>query len=288
MKFAKKLKIKNFIILFFAGIINAVGVTVFLQPVRLYDSGISGTSMFLSQITPHWLSLSVFLIVLNIPIFIFGAIEFTIYSVFVVAVYSLSAWLITDVLPIDVASFSPLAKDDLFLCAIFGGLISGIGSGLAIRFGGAMDGIEVLAVVFAKKLSLTVGTFVMIYNVILYIICGIVFQSWILPLYSIVAYIVALKTVDYIIEGFDRSKSALIITTKQKEICKSLSEKFENGITFYDAKGYYSNEDKTVIYFVLNRFQIGKMREIVHSIDPKAYISITEVADIFGANNNKE
>ena len=96
MKFAKKLKIKNFIILFFAGIINAVGVTVFLQPVRLYDSGISGTSMFLSQITPHWLSLSVFLIVLNIPIFIFGAkrqgIEFTIYSVFVVAVYSLSAW----------------------------------------------------------------------------------------------------------------------------------------------------------------------------------------------------
>ena len=228
----------------------------------------------------------------NIPIFIFGAkkqgIEFTIYSVFVVAIYSLSAWLITDVLPIDVASFSPLAKDDLFLCAIFGGLISGIGSGLAIRFGGAMDGIEVLAVVFAKKLSLTVGTFVMIYNVILYVICGIAFQSWILPLYSIVAYVVALKTVDYIIEGFDRSKSAMIITTKQKEICKRLSNEFENGITFYDAKGYYSNEDKTVIYFVLNRFQIGKMREIVHSIDPKAYISITEVADIFGANNNKE
>lgn len=276
MKLIKKLKIKNFMVLFFAGIINSVGVTVFLQPVRLYDSGISGTSMFLSQITPQWLSLSVFLVVLNIPIFIFGAkkqgIEFTIYSVFVVAIYSLSAWLITDVLPIDVASFSPLAKDDLFLCAIFGG---------------AMDGIEVLAVVFAKKLSLTVGTFVMIYNVILYVICGIVFQSWILPLYSIVAYVVALKTVDYIIEGFDRSKSAMIITTKQKEICKKLSNEFENGITFYDAKGYYSNEDKTVIYFVLNRFQIGKMREIVHSIDPKAYISITEVADIFGANNKE-
>ena len=143
MKLIKKLKIKNFMVLFFAGIINSVGVTVFLQPVRLYDSGISGTSMFLSQITPQWLSLSVFLVVLNIPIFIFGAkkqgIEFTIYSVFVVAIYSLSAWLITDVLPIDVASFSPLAKDDLFLCAIFGGLISGIGSGLAIRFGGLQN-----------------------------------------------------------------------------------------------------------------------------------------------------
>ena len=117
------------------------------------------------------------------------------------AIYSLSAWLITDVLPIDVASFSPLAKDDLFLCAIFGGLISGIGSGLAIRFGGAMDGIEVLAVVFAKKLSLTVGTFVMIYNVILYVICGIAFQSWILPLYSIVLTLLRLKPLTILFEG---------------------------------------------------------------------------------------
>lgn len=289
MRFIKNLKIKNFVALFFAGIINSIGVTIFLQPVGLFDSGISGTSMFLSQITPQKLTLSVFLVILNLPIFIFGAkkqgIEFTIYSLFVVGIYSLSAFLITDVFPVDVATFSPLAKDDLFLCAIFGGLISGIGSGLAIRFGGAMDGIEVLAVIFAKKLSITVGTFVMIYNVILYVICGIVFSSWILPLYSIVAYVVALKTVDYFIEGFDRSKSAMIITNKQEEICEKLSAQFENGITFYDAKGYYSNENKSVIYFVLNRFQIGKMREIVHSLDPKAYISITDVADIFPANN---
>ena len=289
MRFIKNLKIKNFVALFFSGIINSIGVTIFLQPVGLFDSGISGTSMFLSQITPQKLTLSVFLVILNLPIFIFGAkkqgIEFTIYSLFVVGIYSLSAFLITDVLPVDVATFSPLAKDDLFLCAIFGGLISGVGSGLAIRFGGAMDGIEVLAVIFAKKLSITVGTFVMIYNVILYVICGIVFSSWILPLYSIVAYVVALKTVDYFIEGFDRSKSAMIITNKQEEICEKLSAQFENGITFYDAKGYYSNENKSVIYFVLNRFQIGKMREIVHSLDPKAYISITDVADIFPANN---
>ena len=289
MRFIKNLQIKNFVALFFAGIINSIGVTIFLQPVGLFDSGISGTSMFLSQITPQKLTLSVFLVILNLPIFIFGAkkqgIEFTIYSLFVVGIYSLSAFLITDVFPVDVATFSPLAKDDLFLCAILGGLISGIGSGLAIRFGGAMDGIEVLAVIFAKKLSITVGTFVMIYNVILYVICGIVFSSWILPLYSIVAYVVALKTVDYFIEGFDRSKSAMIITNKQEEICEKLSAQFENGITFYDAKGYYSNENKSVIYFVLNRFQIGKMREIVHSLDPKAYISITDVADIFPANN---
>lgn len=291
MKVLKDLKLKNFIVLFFAGIINAIGITLFLQPVKLYDSGISGTSMLLAQVTPDYLPLSVFLVLLNIPVFIFGlkkqGAAFTIYSVFTVAVYAVSAWLITDVLPIDVSTVSPLAKKDLFLCAIFGGLISGVGSGLAVRFGGAIDGIEVLAVIFAKRLNITVGTFVMIYNVVLYIICGIVIQSWILPLYSIVTYVAALKTIDYIIEGFDRSKSAMIITTKQKEICERLSSVFENGITFFDAKGYYSDEDKTMIYFVINRFQVSKMREIVQSIDPQAYISISEVADVFGAKQIK-
>lgn len=274
-----------------AGIINAIGVTMFLAPVKLYDSGISGTSMLLGQLTPEWMSLSLFLAVLNIPIFLFGTKKqgwlFTVYAVYVVAIYSLSAWLITDVLPIDVSFLSPFAKDDLFLCAVFGGLISGAGSGIAIRYGGAMDGIEVLAVIFAKRLSLTVGTFVMIYNVVLYIVCGVIYHSWILPLYSIVTYIAALKVIDYIVEGFDRSKSAMIITEKHEEICEKLSKQFENGITFFDAKGYYSDSEKTVIYFVLNRFQIGKMREIVHSVDPNAYISITEVADIFGAKQEK-
>lgn len=292
MKFLKQIKIKNILMLTVAGIVNAIGVTMFLAPVKLYDSGISGTSMLLGQLTPEWMSLSLFLAVLNIPIFLFGAKKqgwvFTVYAVYVVAIYSLSAWLITDVLPVDVSFLSPFAKDDLFLCAVFGGLISGAGSGIAIRYGGAMDGIEVLAVIFAKKLSLTVGTFVMIYNVILYVVCGIIYHSWILPLYSIVTYIVALKVIDYIVEGFDRSKSAMIITEKHEEICEKLSKEFENGITFFDAKGYYSDSDKTVIYFVLNRFQIGKMREIVHSVDPGAYISITEVADIFGAKQKKD
>ncbi len=95
MKKLRNLKIKNFIILFFAGIINAIGVTIFLQPVKLYDSGISGTSMLLSQVTPEYLPLSLFLIVLNIPIFLFGlkkqGIEFTIYSIFTVAFYAISA-----------------------------------------------------------------------------------------------------------------------------------------------------------------------------------------------------
>ena len=280
-----KFSVKNFLILTIAGIINAFGVTVFLAPVKLYDSGISGTSMLLSQLTPEYLSLSVFLVLLNVPLFVYGLKKqgkhFTVYSLYAVFVYSLSAWLITDVLPVDVSIASPLAGNDLLLCAIFGGLISGVGSGLTIRYGGTIDGIEVMAVIFAKKIGVTVGTFCMIYNVFLYVIAGCAIESWILPLYSIVTYGAALKTVDFIVEGLDRSKAVMIITEKPDEINKALIEEFESGATKIPAKGGYSDADKAVVYFVVNRFQISKLKNLVHLVDPKAFMTITEVADVF-------
>lgn len=276
---------KNFLVLFAAGCINAIGVTVFLAPVDLYDSGISGTSILLYQITPEYLTLSFFLLVLNTPIFLFGlkrqGVAFTVYSIFTVAVYSWAAWMITDILPIDVSIASPLAGQDLLLCALFGGIISGVGSGLTIRYGGAIDGIEVLAVTFSKKLNVTVGTFVMVYNVLLYIVCGIVIDSWILPLYSIVTYAAGLKTIDFIIEGIDRSKAVMIITNKGEEINRVFIEEFKCGPTKFDARGGFSDREKTIIYFVVNRFQIYRVKNIVHEIDSEAFVTITEVADVF-------
>jgi uncharacterized membrane-anchored protein YitT (DUF2179 family) len=284
----RRIKLKNMIMLTIAGVINAIGITIFLSPVKLYDSGISGTSMLLAQITPDYITLSMFLLILNIPLFIYGLKKqgalFTFYAIYTVAIYSVCSWLITDILPVDVTFASPLAGTDLLLCALFGGVISGIGSGLAIRFGGAMDGIEVLSVIFAKKIGISVGSFVMIYNILLYITCGFVVNSWILPLYSIVTYFAALKTIDYIVEGIDRAKAAMIVTTMPDEICKALSEEFETGITTFNAKGWYSQNDKTMIYFIVNRFQIGKMKEIIHGIDAKAYISIYEVADVLSGD----
>lgn len=282
----------NFLLLFVAGIINSIGVTVFLAPVHLYDSGFSGTSMLLWQITPDYLNLSFFLLVLNIPFFIYGAkrqgLQFTVYSIFAVTVYSLSSYVITYVLPIDVATSSPIAGNDLLLCAVFGGLISGVGSGLTIRFGGAMDGVEVMAIIFAKKLGLTVGNFVMVYNVILYIVCGIALQSYILPLYSILTYCAAIKTVDFIVEGFDKAKSAMIITTKENEISKALSKAFGRGITHIDSKGYHNEKEQTIIYFVVNRFQVARMKNIITSIDPKAFVTISEVSDVLGSSLKKK
>lgn len=274
----------NILMILVAGIINAFGVTMFLFPVKLYDSGISGLSMLLDQITPDYLSLSLFLIIINIPIFVFGlkrqGTTFTVYSIFAVTVYSLASFMIMDVLPVDVSFISPLAGSDLLLCAVFGGVISGVGSGMTIRFGGAIDGIDVLSVVFAKRIGISIGTFVMLFNTMLYIICGIAIQSWILPLYSIVTYYVGSRTVDFITEGFDRAKCAMIVTVKANEISDALSENFDSSGTIVKAVGGYSKKDKEIIYFIVNRFQINKLKNIVHEIDESAFISLQEVADI--------
>jgi len=274
----------HFLFLAVAGIINAFGVTLFLFPVKLYDSGISGLSMLLDQVTPPSLTLSLFLLVFNIPIFLFGlkkqGLSFTVYSLFAVGVYSLFSYLIMHVLPINVDFVSPLAGTDLLLCALFGGLVSGVGSGLTIRFGGAIDGIDVLSVIFAKKIGISIGSFVMIFNSVLYIACGIVIRSWILPLYSIVTYYVGSRTVDFIVEGFDRSTCAMIVTNKAEEISDALSKTFEAGGTIVNAIGGYSRDEKQIIYFVVNHFQINKLKMLVTGIDKKAFVSLQDVSDI--------
>ena len=273
----------RFIWMAIAGIVSAIGITLFLSPVHLYDSGIAGTSLLLSQVTPAFWSLSLFLVILNVPLMLYGlkkqGVAFTVYSVFAVIVYSLSALFIE--YRFDFEEASPMAGTDLLLCAVFGGLICGAGSGISVRYGGAIDGIEVMAVIFAKKLNLTVGTFMMIYNVCLYIICGIVLRSWTLPLYSIVTYYIALNTIDFIVEGIDRSKSVMIVTEKGEEVSKALIEEFGSGTTILPAKGGYTMKDRMVVYFVVNRFQISRMRLLVHKIDPHAYLTISDVADIY-------
>ncbi|MBR6484426.1 MAG: YitT family protein [Clostridiales bacterium] len=281
----KELEVKKLIWMTIAGIVSAIGITVFLSPVHLYDSGIAGTSLLLSQLTPPYLSLSLFLIILNVPLLLYGyhkeGFAFTFYSIYAVLIYSISASVIENHILTEMHDASPVAGTDLLLCAIFGGLICGAGSGISVRHGGAIDGIEVMAVIFAKKLNLTVGTFMMCYNVLLYITAGAILHSWVLPLYSIVTYYVALHTIDFIVEGIDRSKAVMIITDKPDNVSKALVAEFGSGPTKITARGGFSNKEKGVLYFVVNRFQISRMRLIVHNADPKAYMTISDVADVY-------
>ncbi len=279
----KEISIKTLIVLTLAGLVNSTGISLFLSPVHIYDSGISGLSMLINQVTG--LPLGIFLLILNLPLFLYGykkqGFAFTFYAIYTICFYALGTFVYSAVLKGGTDNISPVAGDDLVLCTLFGGVLSGIGSGLAIRFGGAMDGIEVLAVIFAKRLGITVGTFVMSVNLVIYFAAGFVTGSWKLPLYSIVTYYVGLKMIDFIVEGIDRAKSVMIITVKPSETAAVLSEEFGSGVTMIGAKGFYSDEDKTVIYFVVNRFQIGKLRRLVQKTDPDAFITVSEVAEVY-------
>ena len=288
----KQIRPSNFFFLTLAGIINAVGVTLFLAPpaVNLFDSGFSGTSILLGNLTQNaGMNMSVWLVILNVPFFLLGlkkmGVPFITYSLYTIGVYSLFSWCFQTgfgiVFP---EGGSPVAGDDKLLCAIFGGLISGIGSGTTIRFGGAIDGVEVMAVMFSKRIGMTVGTFVMSYNVLFYIAAGIVTKSWQAPLYSVIAYAVGLKAVDFMVDGFDKAKTAFIITEKYDEMAALLSEEFGRGVTKMDAEGYYSKTPKTVLYCVVNRFEVNKLKQIVVSVDPSAFMVINDVTDTLGSS----
>ena len=280
------LKMMNFVMLTLAGLINAVGVTLFLAPVKLFDSGISGTAFLLDMITPPYLIMSMFLIILNVPFYILGGKklgwDFIIYSLYAIGIYSLAALLFRNVLPIDFSGGSPFTGEDKLLSAIFGGLLSGIGSGTVIRFGGAIDGVEVMAVLFSKKIGCSVGTFVMAYNILLYTVSAFIFHSWLIPLYSIITYAVGIKAVDFVVEGLDKAKAVMIITRADSELPMLLTETLGRGATVYKAGGVYSGEEKLVIYVVVNRFEIGKVKKIVETADSDAFASVTDVSETVG------
>lgn len=224
------LRWSSFALLLAAGIINAIGVTMFLAPVHLYDSGISGTSMLLWQITPERYTLSLFLLLLNTPLLSVRLAEagHGLYGVLPLGGAGVLRRIVSHYQRPPYRRFHCLA-----LCGEGSAAVRPVRRAdfrhrqrYDHRFGGAIDGVEVMAVIFAKGLGLTVGTFVMIYNVLLYIAIGCIFKSWVLPLYSIVTYCVAIKAVDFIVEGLDKAKSAMIVTNQETAISAALSEAF--------------------------------------------------------------
>ena len=277
-----KIKGWNFLGLFLAGCINASGVILMLYPAALIDGGISGLSMVLGQKTE--LAVSIFLVALNLPLFLFGlkkmGFRFILYSLAAIAAYSLTAFLF-QFFKVDAVIFKAM-KEDRLLCCIFGGLLSGVGSGLTIRCGGAIDGIEVLAVMFAKRIGLSVGQFVMIFNMAVYILGGALMADLAVCLYSVVAYMVGLKVVDFVVDGFDKGKACFIVTRDSEHLARVISTEMGRGITEVDCKGFYLKENNKLLYCVVNRFEITQLKNIIARTDPQAFVSISEVSEVSG------
>jgi uncharacterized membrane-anchored protein YitT (DUF2179 family) len=176
--------------------------------------------------------------------------------------------------------------EDLLLSALFGGISLGLGVGIIIRNGGSLDGTEIIAILIARKIPFSVGEIVMFFNVFILGSAGFLF-GWDHAMYSLVAYFVAFKAIDVAIEGLDESKSVTIITSQPDEIRAAILQRLGRGVTEWVGKGGYTQEEKTLLFCVVTRLEVAKLRSIVLDFDESAFVVIEDVHEVLGGRFTK-
>jgi len=267
--------IQRIFFILLGALLVAVGLEIFLVPNQVIDGGIVGISIILSHLTK--LNLGLLLFLLNLPFFFLGYKQigktFALSTLFGVSVMSIGTNLLHHV--------SSLTEDPL-LAAVFGGIILGIGVGLVIRYGGSLDGTEILAILFNKKLPFSVGQIVMFLNIFILGSAGFVF-GWDRAMYSLIAYFIAFKMIDTTIEGFDETKAVWIISDKADDLGESILHRLGRGVTYLHGEGAYTETNKKVIFCVITRLEEAKLKAIVEDIDPEAFLAIGNIHDVQGA-----
>ena len=274
------LNVKKYGLIFIGSILAAVGLEIFLVPNNIIDGGVVGISILLSHVTG--ISLSVYIVVLNLPFLYLGyqhiGKSFCISTVF--AVISLAYW---------VHFFHPIPEltNDLFLVAVFGGMMVGIGVGMIIRYGGSLDGTEIVAIILDRRTGFSVGEIVMFFNLFILGSAGLVF-SWDKAMYSLVAYFIAFKVIDITIEGLDESKGVIIVSDNAGEIAETLLARLGRGVTILHGEGGFTQEPKKVLYSVVTRLEISKLKSIIKEKDPNAFLTVQDVHDVIGGQVKKK
>ena len=266
--------VKKYIYIFIGSIITAIGLEIFLIPNNIIDGGVVGISIMLSAITG--LSFGAFLILINLPFLYLGykhiGKAFAIATTF--AVISLSFWssVFLPVLPV---------TNDYFLAAVFGGIITGTGVGIIIRNGGSLDGTEIVAILTDKKTVFSVGEIVMFINLFILSSASLVF-GWDKAMYSLVAYFVIAKMIDVVLKGLEETYSVMIVTSQHTDILNRLMLEMDKGVTVLHGEGGYTKEKRKILYCVVTRLEIDKLKNMVLDIDEGAFVTINPVSDIVG------
>ena len=265
--------IVNFIILTIGTIISAVALELFLIPNTILDGGITGISIIIYKLTN--IPLSVLVLLLNIPFFYIGyknlGKRFLIRAIYSMIVFSLFLSFFEIFMPF---------TEEMLLATVFGGALLGLGVGLIIKCGGCTDGTESVAMVISKKTDLSVGQIVLVFNLIVYSIAGFIF-GFDRAMYSLLTYVITFKVIDFVSEGLEQAKAAMIITDKGTTISKEIYKRLGRTTTTIKAKGLISGE-KEIMYCVLTRIEIFELKHIIDDMDSSAFVTITDVSDIIG------
>lgn len=270
----------KYLTIFVGAIIAAIGLEIFLIPNQIIDGGVVGLSIMMSAVTG--MPLGVFLVGLNLPFLYIGyrhlGKSFVLATT--VAILCLSLWS-------EVFDPVPRITEDFFLAAVFGGIIDGIGVGLIMRAGGSLDGTEIVAIILDRRTVFSVGEVVMFINLFILSAAGFLF-GWDKAMYSLVAYFVIAKMIDVVLKGLDESYAVMIVTNHNEEVAAALLHRLGRGVTILHGAGGYSGEDREILYSVVTRLELGKLKEVVLAEDPDAFVTVHQIHDIVGGRVRKK
>ena len=258
----------------------AFALECFLVPNQIIDGGVVGISIMASYVTK--INLGIFLVGLNIPFLILALNEFGKRFIFL-AFYSVGMLALFVNL---ISNHIPIITHDLLLSALFGGGILGVGVGIVLKNNACMDGTEILSMKISKKMPYSVGEIIMFFNVFIFATAGFLY-GWEQAMYSTLTYIIAYKAIDLIVEGLSEEKSIRIISDKGQELGQAIIEKLNKTVTYIEAQGGYSKARKTMVYCIVPRIELYKLKELVTSMDENAFLSIENVHEVYGKSYKK-
>lgn len=253
--------------------VAAFAIEEFLVPCTILDGGVVGVSIIVNNLTN--IRLSLLTLVLNIPFLIVGykvlGKEFLVKAGFSMLMFSSF-----------LEVFAPMtdATHEYLLAVCFGGIILGIGVGIVISFGGCLDGTETVAILLNRKFNFPVGRTVLFFNIIIYTVAGFLF-GFERAMYSLLTYYITSKVLDFIDNGMNQAKAAMIITNEGREIADMIYKQMGRTVTIMEGAGLISGK-KDVLYCVLNRLEIYELKKLINEADTSAFIAINEVSEIIG------
>ena len=255
-------------------IIYSAGLNLFLIPNHIIDGGVTGISLLVQALTG--VPFSVLIVVLNLPFFYLGykrlGAGLAVSAAYAIVILSLCSSYFEQLKP---------ATTDPFLSTIFGGIIIGIGVGIVIKSGGSTDGTEIVAIWMDNRTSFSVGEIIMFFNFFILGAAGFVF-SWNSAMYSLIAYFICSRMIDAVSTGLDSSKGIFIVTTEYDQVSDAIVHDMHRAVTRLHGQGGFLKDDKDVLYCVVTRLEVTKLKQVVHGIDPSAFLSVFDVQEVQG------
>ncbi|MBO6107966.1 MAG: YitT family protein [Eubacterium sp.] len=257
-------------------IVAAFSVEEFLSPNNIFDGGVVGVSMIISNLTG--IKLGILTVLINIPFLIIAwksiGHVFILKAGYAMALFSVCLGFFEDLPPI-------VTEEQPILATAFGGVLLGIGVGFVLRGGGCLDGTEIVGILINKRFSLSVGNVVMIINIIVYTAAGIRFGI-VFGLYSMLMYFISSRIIDMIEVGLEQDKSVMIITEHGELIADEIFRNFGRTVTFIHGEGFISGTEKDVLYCVITRAEVHDFRTLITDLDYSAFTTFTDVAEVIG------